>query len=86
MRQFSNRVRKQLKELPFLKEKIKSSRNESFLSIDRKAMAGSENLNKKHLEELLKLLKIVVEPDLNVMVFVSHLGEEERENRLKRVL
>jgi hypothetical protein len=27
VRQFSNRVRKQMKELPFIKEKIKSSHN-----------------------------------------------------------
>lgn len=61
---FINSLRKEIKNMPFLQQRMNNSRNEVFLAVKIDELSESGEINLKLLENFLKFFKIVVDSSL----------------------
>ena len=73
IRDFNKAIRKEMKNLPFLKETMKNTRSETFLAINIADLTHNGKINTKYLESFLKYFKLIVDEELNIKVFFNHI-------------
>ena len=74
IRDFNKAIRKEIRNLPFLKETMKNTRSETFLAINVGELTNDNGvINMKYLENFLKYFKLIVDEELNIKVFFNHI-------------
>jgi hypothetical protein len=72
--------------MPFLRECMRNSRNETFLAINLAEMESEGKIPPKDLELLLKYFKLVVDQELQIKVFFNHIDLRVARQEIDRVI
>ena len=86
IRQFNSLIRKEFRHMSFVRERMKNSRNETFLVINKSEMMDKGRVSLKYLEGFLKHFKMVVDSQLHLKVFFNHIDQVSRKYLVERVL